>query len=425
MKRIAFHTLGCKVNYYDECWIRENLPEDFEEVKFNEEADFYIINSCAVTKKAEQESRRYSHQAKKRNPQAIVIYTGCGAEIGGDDLIEKGWADFVVGNSRKEQIVEILQGNTHEKILRSNSRKLDTLKCVGTTSFTTTRAFLKIQEGCDLMCTYCVVPYTRGRSRSATIERVIEEMKRITDHGYREIVIVGIHLALFGKERGENLEKLLLEISRHPEFKRVRLTSLDPHEVTEELLRIIADSPNILPHFHLSFQSGHDELLKKMGRRYRVEDLVNVVERIKKLFDNPSIGVDVIVGFPGETDKMFERTRDLLLDLGINYIHPFTYSDRPGAPSGRFANKIPSEIKHKRMREMKRIDKILREEWARANIGRRTRVLVEEKKGELWFGYAENYLPVLVNGDLISNEIYTVEITTSEGRFGIGRTERT
>ncbi len=421
VKKVAFHTLGCKVNYYDECWIREHLPEEFIEVKFTEKADFYIINSCAVTKKAEMESRRYAHQAKKRNPDAVVIYTGCGAEIGDNDLIEKEWADYIVGTSSKEDVIKILKGKLPAGIYRGNARKLRNIHCLGTTSFTTTRAFLKIQEGCDLMCTYCIVPYTRGKSRSIPIKQVIDEMKKITDAGYKEIVIVGIHLALFGKDRGESIEDLLTEISKHPEFPRVRLTSLDPHEVSDRFLKIIADSPNLLPHFHLSFQSGDDELLKKMGRRYRVKDLIKVVYAIKKLFSNPSIGVDVIVGFPGETEEMFLRTRDLLLDLEISYIHPFTYSDRPLAPSRNFPSKIPFEIKHKRMKEMKKIDKILREKWAQKNIGREEKVLIEETKEGYWFGYAGNYLPILIEGELKPNKIYPVKITSVKGRFAIGR----
>ncbi len=421
VKKIAFHTLGCKVNYYDETWIRGHLPEDFIEVSFKEDADFYIVNSCAVTKKAQQESRRYAHQAKKRNPFAVVIYTGCGAEIGDDDLIDKGWADYVVGTSKKENILKILRGEVPPGIYRDELRSLKELKCFGDTIFTTTRAFLKIQEGCDLMCTYCVVPYTRGKSRSVPIGRVIEEMEKIFSAGYKEVVIVGIHLGLYGKERGESFEKLLWEISRRKRFLRVRLTSLDPNEVSERFLKIILDSPNIVPHFHLSFQTGCDILLKKMGRRYRVRDIVRVVDKIYRFFQNPSIGVDVIVGFPGETEKMFERTRQLLLDLGVSYIHPFTYSDRPYAPSSTFSDKVPSEIKHERMKEMKRIDRMLREKWAMANEGKVLSVLVEEKKDNGWFGYAENYLPVLTGGKLTPNMIYKVKVIASKGRFGYGK----
>ncbi len=427
MKKVAFHTLGCKVNYYDECWIRENLPAGFEEVKFTEKADFYIINSCAVTKKAQMESRRYAHQAKRRNPEARVIYTGCGAEIADEDLIEKGWADFVIGTSMKEKVIDAVKGAITPGIYRANSRKMKEVKCFGTTSFTTTRGFLKIQEGCDLMCTYCIVPYTRGKSRSVPVKIVIGELEKLFRMGFKEVVITGIHLGLYGKDTGESLEELLKEIARREDFTRIRLTSLDPHEVSDEMLKIIADSRNIMPHFHLSFQSGCDILLKRMGRRYTVKDLENVVNKIRRLFDNPSIGVDVIVGFPGETDEMFKKTKELLEKLEINYIHPFTYSDRPGTPSTKFPGRVDPVVKHERIREMKLLDSKLREKWAEKNLNRQLNVLTEEIKEGYWFGYGENYLPVLIHPDdrVEANNIYRVKVIQRRGKYGIGKVIRT
>lgn len=417
-KKVYIKTFGCKVNFYDENYFVERLKENFCISDNYEDADIYIVNSCTVTGKAESESRRFAGKMKNLFPDSVVIYTGCGAEVCGEDYLDRYGIDFIVGNSSKREVVNIVKDLTEEKIYKENSRFLDLIDITGVKNFSSTRAFLKIQEGCDLFCSYCIVPFTRGKSRSLKIQEVLRQMRVLADNGYNEIVLVGIHVGLFGFDNNENLLMLLKAINNEKIVSRVRLTSLDPHEVTDELFNEIAGSEVILPHFHLSFQSGNDGILKRMGRRYKVAHLVNVVNKIVDNIDVVGIGVDIIVGFPGESNEDFMNTFKLLNDLPINYIHPFTYSDRPMTASVKFADKVSNIDKKNRMHKILEIDNMKRRNWAESSVGSKRQVLLEDYKNGVYSGYSEDYLPVKVyceNTDL-HNKVVDVIINSTEGK---------
>jgi threonylcarbamoyladenosine tRNA methylthiotransferase MtaB len=415
MKRISVVTLGCKVNQYDTAAILNMLPEGgYKRVPFPEEADIYVIDTCTVTHRADAEARHYISRAKRINPNGIVIVTGCYAQVSPDELKGIKGVDYVVGNSDKfSSLVRIIR----EAEVQSEPRVLvrDIFKEKGR-GFESpeigffperTRAFLKVQDGCNYRCTFCIIPYARGRSRSLPIGEVIRRMETLSRAGYREVVLTGVHIASYGRDIGTTLLELLLEIEKRGIVKRVRLTSLDPADTNGDLIGFIAESKTICPQFHIALQSGDRDVLKRMRRRYTPERFLQCTNLIRERIPDAAIGTDVMVGFPGETDGEFRNTLDLLKESALTYFHVFSYSKRRGTPAASMPNQVHPNVIKERSRILRELGLEKKSAFYRGFIGRRLPVLVE--RGER--GTTPNYINVrIAGGDFRVGDEVEVEI---------------
>lgn len=426
MKKVALHNLGCKVNAYETEAMQQLLVENgYEIVPFSEGADIYIINTCTVTNMADRKSRQMLHKARKMNPDAIVVAAGCyvQAEEGQvDDCI-----DIIVGNNKKKDIIEILedyekknrQANYIDTRLDINhTNEYEELKLSRTAEHT--RAYIKVQDGCNQFCTYCIIPYARGRVRSRSLDSVIDEVKSLAENGYKEVVLTGIHLSSYGvdfKEENVDLLQLILKVHEVEGIERIRLGSLEPRIITEEFARTIASLPKICPHFHLSLQSGCNETLKRMNRRYSAEEYFEKCELLRKYFHNPALTTDVIVGFPGETEEEFEESVAFVDKVNFYETHIFKYSKREGTKAAVMENQVPEEIKTKRSNVLIELGKRKKQAYEDALIGTVQEVLIEEeieRDGETYqVGHTKEYVKI---GQKFTenkiNQIVNVEIAS-------------
>lgn len=414
MKTFLLKSMGCKSNQFEGAIIEENLIDaGFEKVSEIKDADLYILNSCSVTHKSDDEALYLLRHAKHTNENIKTLITGCVAQIERDKLLEYDFVDFVLGNNEKLNIVEFLQKNEdcevgdimnmtdfHEAVL------IDTKK---------TRASLKIQDGCDNRCAYCIIPFARGKSRSAKSDFIIDQIKSFEKHGFKEVIFTGIHIGQWGKEWGKTILDLLKEVEANTNV-RYRLGSLYPNEITDELLDFLSKSKQFCPHFHLSLQSACNRTLERMNRRYKVEDYLEQIEKINKLFELPFLGSDVIAGFVGETQEDFETTLKNLEKSGLTAIHTFPYSIRKGTQAEKMEGHLPDKIKEERATAIKKISAQKTKEFLEKNVGTVHNVLVEkhlDKHLNVLKGMSENYITVFLNSDdrNLINTIQKVKIT--------------
>lgn len=422
IKRISVVTLGCKVNQYDTAAVLDMLPESkYEKVPFPEKADIYLIDTCTVTHKADAEARHYISRAKRINPDGIVIVTGCYAQVSSDELREVEGVDYIVGNSDKfSSLFKIIRDGEPQlkpdvfvsDIFREKKRKFESPEISRFPE--RTRAFLKVQDGCNYRCSFCIIPYARGRSRSLDITGVLSRMERLAESGYKEAVLTGVHLASYGRDIGTSLLKLLREADRAKIMKRIRLSSLDPADTKDELIDFISESETICPSFHVALQSGDRDVLKRMRRRYKPEGFLSCTDRIREKMPDAAIGTDIMVGFPGETDEEFENTYNLAKESALTYFHVFPYSKRKHTPAADLPGQVSSGVSKERARLLRELGFQKKHEFYRGFIGRKFPVLVERGSK----GTTPNYISVqIMDGNFEVGDEIEVEIK------GVGKEE--
>lgn len=410
-KKAALHNLGCKVNAYELEAIQQMLEQrGYEIVPFAPGADIYIINTCTVTNIADRKSRQMLHKARKMNPDAVVVACGCYVQAAGEKLEEDTAIDLVVGNNRKKEIPEILEEYFREKeagkrstweyrVDMTHNREYETLSISTTKEHT--RAFIKVQDGCNQFCTYCIIPYARGRVRSRQPEEILEEVRRLAQNGCREVVLTGIHLSSYGVDlEGTDLLALIRMIHEEEGIARIRLGSLEPGIITEAFAEGIASLPKVCPHFHLSLQSGCDTVLERMNRRYRAEEYMEKCRLLRRVYDRPALTTDVIVGFPQETEEEFEQSAQFVEDVHFFETHIFKYSRREGTRAAAMTGQIPEQIKTERSHRLLELDERRRREYMEAFLGEEKEVLLEEQVlldgASFWSGHTKEYLKVLL-----------------------------
>jgi len=428
MLRVAITTLGCKVNQYDTATIEDRLrAEGHTLVPFAETADVYIVNSCTVTNQADAESRQLVRRAKRHNPAARVIMTGCYAQVSPKSVAKVPEVDHVVGLNRLDDLLRAVRAELAERVAVSNLRtgessKSPGIETLGALTFSgQTRAFLKIQEGCDLFCTFCIVPMSRGKSRSVPPRVVLEQLDRLAGQGFQEIVLTGIHLGGYGEdlEPRVDLPGLLEAIEERKPVPRVRLSSIDPHEISDSLLTLLSRAQTLCPHLHVPLQSGDDTILARMRRRYDSTLAREVLTKLRETLPQAALGTDLIVGFPGEGEDEFERGLTFLQESPFTYFHVFPYSVRNGTTAAKFTDKVPQPIIDARARQIRRLGEQKKAAFARTFVGRAVPVLFEhtrDKATGLLKGYSRNYLRVLAaGGDEYMNREVPVTLARTNG----------
>ncbi len=387
MKKAALHNLGCKVNAYETEAMGQLLRENgYELVPFSEKADVYVINTCSVTVVADKKSRQMIHRARKLNPDAVVVAAGCYVQTAREQAMADEAIDILIGNNKKHELVEALRA--FEERRSQSKRWMDITDISQETDYEElrldktaehTRAFLKVQDGCNQFCSYCIIPYARGRVRSRDLSEVMAEVERLAGNGYREVVLTGIHLSSYGVDNGESLLSLVQRVHEVEGIKRIRLGSLEPKIVTEEFARELAGLPKVCPHFHLSLQSGCDATLKRMNRKYTCEEYKRGCELLRKYFEHPALTTDVIVGFPGETEEEFEATRAFLKDIAFFEVHIFKYSKRRGTRAAAMPNQVSEDVKNVRSDILFEDTGKLSYDFAAWYAGKKVEVLLEEE----------------------------------------------
>ena len=413
--RIAITTLGCKINQYDSAVIQNRLEENHSFVSFEEPADCYIINTCTVTDRADWEARQLVRRAKRLSPGAKVLVTGCYAQVNPAEVAAVPGVDYVVGLNRLDDLLQFvaLPKDRDVRIAVSDVKRQRGVPVLGTRTLPGhTRAFLKIQEGCNYSCTYCIIPTARGLSRSVTPREVLEQVRMLADAGYREIVLTGIHLGGYGQDLMPkvDLTALLEMISQSRLIPRVRLSSLDPREVPDRLVDLMAKSDVICSHLHVCAQAGDDEILKRMRRNYDGAYYRELLMKVRERLPDAALGSDIIVGFPGETDGAFDRSLEFFAALPLTYFHVFPYSSRRGTVAASLPDHMGSEVKKTRARRMRELGAMKKRDFCVRFRGQKLSVLIEEKIDRttgLRRGFSRNYLPVLVpaGGTLVNREI--------------------
>lgn len=401
MKKFNIHTMGCKSNQFESAIIEENLIEHgYKKVQNIEDADIYILNSCSVTHKSDNEAMYLLRSAKHKNPNILTIATGCMAQIEKEELLKNDFIDFVIGNDEKLHLYDYI--NSDERFSANDILKQTEFNKVELFDTTKTRASLKIQDGCDNRCTYCIIWKARGKSRSADSEFIVNQINNFAKHGFKEVMLTGIHIGQWGKEFGLSLLDLLKEIEEKTTIERYRLGSLNPPEITDEMLEFLKTSKKFCPHFHLSLQSANDRTLRSMNRFYKTEDYLKLIEKINETFENPFLGSDVIAGFAGETEEDFEITRKNLLSSGLTQIHTFPYSKRKGTIGAEMENQVPDDVKNSRATIIKEISKEKLNKFIEKNLGKTLEVLIEkhpDKHSQNLKGMTRNYLTVQIPSD--------------------------
>lgn len=415
MKSVALHNLGCKVNSYEMDVMQQRLQDrGYKIVPFDAAADIYIINTCTVTNIADRKSRQMIHRARRCNPDAVVVAVGCYVQTAAGEALEDGTVDIAVGNNRKKDIVSIIEEYLKtreqprvEKIDINNTREYEEMQLTRTAEHT--RAYIKIQDGCNQFCSYCIIPYARGRVRSRAEEDILQEVRGIVVAGYREIVLTGIHISSYGLDRGgPELLQLIRKLHGIDGLKRIRLGSLEPRIVTEEFARQLSTLPGLCPHFHLSLQSGSDAVLGRMNRHYTAGEYFQTTEILRNCFRDPAITTDVIVGFPGETEEEFRETEAFVRKVNFYEMHIFKYSRRQGTRAAMMEGQLTEAEKGRRSAVLAQAEEEMSRSYRAGWLNRETGVLFEEKKqvagGTYWIGHTPQYVKVAMeageNADL-------------------------
>ena len=422
MKKVALHNLGCKVNAYETEAMQEMLEHaGYEIVPFQEGADIYVINTCTVTNIADRKSRQMLHRARKMNPDAVVVAAGCYVQAQAEKQVIDPCIDIVLGNNKKQDLLTALQayeeahGDLREVIDINHTKEYENLHL--TKQGEHTRAYIKVQDGCNQFCSYCIIPYARGRVRSRAKEDVVAEVTDLAKNGYQEVVLTGIHLSSYGIdfENEDNLLSLIRAVHKIEGIKRIRLGSLEPRIITEEFVQAIAALPKMCPHFHLSLQSGCNETLKRMNRRYTSEEFYEKCEILRKYFEKPALTTDVIVGFPQETEEEFETTYEFLKKICFYETHIFKYSKREGTKAAVMQGQIPEQIKAKRSARLIELGEKNRRAYEESFLGKTVEVLVEEKSDvngkEMRTGHTKEYMKIALESEKnLQNCILNVQI---------------
>lgn len=426
-KKVALHNLGCKVNAYEVEAMQQLLEQaGYEIVPFQEGADVYLINTCTVTNIADRKSRQMLHKAKKMNPDAIVVATGCYAQTDTEKLKEDASVDLILGNNQKNQIVQALEEFEKEHAKKARVIEINKTKEYEELSIDHTaehvRAYIKVQDGCNQFCTYCIIPYARGRVRSRRITEILEEVRNLAAGGYKEVVLTGIHLSSYGvdfkdEDKKEDLLSLIRAVHEIEGIKRIRLGSLEPRIITEEFMEGISALPKVCPHFHLSLQSGCNKTLKDMNRRYTAEEYAEKCDLIRKYYQAPALTTDVIVGFPQETEEDFMESYEFVRNIHFYETHIFKYSRRQGTKAAAMDGQLTEAEKAKRSEKMLELHELRAREYEENMIGRELEILVEEETeidGKVFYlSHSREYVKVAVEKQegIGINDLLTVKIT--------------
>lgn len=421
--KAALHNLGCKVNAYETEAMQQILEEaGYEIVPFSEYADVYVINTCSVTNMADRKSRQMLHRAKKQNPDAIVVGAGCYVQTKEAQALVDESIDIVIGNNKKHELVPLLREYeaSHRKMacvadINHEKQAYEELSLSRTAEHT--RAFIKVQDGCNQFCTYCIIPFARGRVRSRELPDVLQEIRTLAKSGYREVVLTGIHLSSYGVDNGESLLHLIEAVHELEGIERIRLGSLEPRIVTDAFAKRLSELPKICPHFHLSLQSGCDTVLSRMNRRYDTAEYEAGCALLRRYFEHTAITTDVIVGFPGETDEEFETTERYLERIHFYEMHIFQYSRREGTKAAAMPDQVPEAVKKERSEKLLALGHRMSEEFRRYYLGRQVTALLEEEflyDGKRYYtGYTKEYVKVAVETEKdLSNTFVTGTLKT-------------
>ncbi|MBQ6632004.1 MAG: tRNA (N(6)-L-threonylcarbamoyladenosine(37)-C(2))-methylthiotransferase MtaB [Romboutsia sp.] len=427
MKKVAFYTLGCKVNQYETEAMLEMFKKDgYTQVDSEEFADVYVINTCTVTHMSDRKSRQYIRRMKKKNPDAIIAVVGCYSQVSPEEILDIEEVNLVMGTNERRQIVEEIKkldgskkASTVDDIMKV--RAFEEIEISQTNG--RTRAFIKIQDGCDRFCTYCIIPYARGgKVRSRDLESIVAEVEKLVLNGYKEVVLTGIHVASYGKDvRDENINLLTVikTINEIDGIERIRLSSVEPILFTDEFVSEVSKMEKVCPHYHLSLQSGCDETLKRMNRRYTTKEYKEIVDRLRENIPNVAITTDVIVGFPGETNDEFNKTYEFLKEIELSQMHVFKYSPRKGTPAATMENQIDPQMKQLRSDKLLNLNKENFEKFAGKFIGQEIDVLFEQSIAENTYeGLTPNYIRVVVKSDKdIHGKILKVKLTDIKDEY--------
>ena len=414
MPSVGILSLGCKVNTYESEYIRNILEKRGYEIKdFSDKCDIYIINTCTVTNTSDTKSSKMLRRARKENPDAIIVAMGCFIESNKDNPIPG--IDIVIGNRDKDKVPDLIDEylKNKERIIRLYKGRTDIFEDMYITNFPgRTRAFVKIQDGCDNFCSYCIIPFVRGKCRSKDKDKVIEEITALVNNGYKEVVLTGIHTGSYGRDLDISFADLLNEIIKIKGLRRLRISSIEATELNEDVLNILKNSNIIVDHLHIPLQAGSNEILKSMNRKYDLKYFEDKIAEIRSIRPDISITTDIIVGFPGETEELFKETLNTVKRINFSKVHVFPYSERKGTKSERLPNKIAANIKKDYVKRLIELSKELEIEYASKFIGKELEILVEQTKDDFSYGHTSNYLNVKVKGKLPHNELIKVKITS-------------
>jgi threonylcarbamoyladenosine tRNA methylthiotransferase MtaB len=429
MKKVGFFTLGCKVNQYETQAMMERFKSaGYEIVDFEQTADAYVINTCTVTSLGDKKSRKIIRRAQKNNPQAVIAVVGCYSQISPEEVEKIKGIDVIAGTGEKSNIVQLVEAafeGTKTKLVADIMKQREFEETGFITCNENKRAFLKIQEGCDRFCSYCIIPYARGPIRSRSKESILNEVKALKDNGFKEVVLTGIHLSSYGKDlENISLINIIEEISQIDGLRRIRLGSIEPGLITPEFISRIKDNKKLCPHYHVSLQSGSDSVLKRMNRRYTSADYEARIQLLRNNIPDVSVATDIMVGFPGETAEEFKETYEFLNRISLNKMHVFKYSQRRGTPAAKYPNQVDPAIKEERSNLLIQMSDIKEEEFQERFLGRTMEVLLEQEADfdkEFLTGHTGNFLQVAVKAEkVLIEEIKKVELIKIENKVIIG-----
>lgn len=419
--KAAIHTLGCKVNIYESEYIINILKENgYQIVDFDSKADIYIINTCTVTNTSDKKSEKMIKRARKQNKDAIIIAMGCHAQIKGDNID----ADIIIGNKDKSKIISLIEEYQENKNKIKRIYNLDNISFedMYISSFNShTRAFVKIQDGCDAFCSYCIIPYARGPIRSKDPKTVIKEITSLVENGYKEIILTGIHTGKYGKDINYTFEQLLKDIIKIKNLYRIRISSIEINELTDPILDLIKDNKIIAKHLHIPLQSGSDKILKLMDRKYDLKFYKDRIEKIRKMIKDVSITTDLIVGFPNEDEKDMEDTLKFIKEIKFTKIHTFPYSKREGTKAASMENQIDETIKRKRVKTVLELSDQLEQDFYQSKLNKTEEVIIEQTKDGKSYGYTSNYIKVEIDSPLKPNEVISVKINKVNNKKVTGK----
>ena len=431
-KRAAIVTLGCKVNQYETDAMYGMLKEaGVMMVDPKEAADIYIVNTCSVTNMAERKSRQMLHRAKKKNPDVVVVAVGCYAQVGKEELSKDTNIDLIIGNNKKKDLIHILEEHMGEK--ESAAESIEVIDIAHDQEYESlhveqlkehTRAYIKVQDGCNQFCSYCIIPYARGPVRSRAKDDVVREIKELAHNGFKEIILVGIHVASYGVDLGDTtLESLIMDVDKIDGVERIRLSSIEPMTLNQEFIDSIKDSKKLCHHFHISLQSGCDETLKRMNRKYTTAQFKGIVDGLREAFDDVAITTDIMVGFPDESDEEFNKTVEFVRNIKFADAHVFQYSQRRGTPAAKRPNQISPDVKEKRSKIIIAETQKTRDEFINRFIGKTMRVLFEQPaKDGLFEGKTDNYITVHAPSDIdLNDQFRNVLLERNENGIVIGK----
>ena len=423
-KKVAFHTMGCKLNFSETSTIkRDFISRGFKTVSFNEYANIYVLNSCSVTENADREARKIIRQAKRLNPSSSIIVIGCYAQLKPEELAAVKEVDMIFGAKEKFNLLDHLDSielNHKTKLFHSQINSVSHFE-PSFSSNDRTRSYLKVQDGCDYNCTFCTIPLARGASRSNTVSKTLISAKQAISSGAREIVLTGVNIGDFGVNSHEKFIDLLISLNDLNDLDRIRISSIEPNLLSNEIIEFCAKSKKIMPHFHIPLQSGSSRILKLMRRKYQTSLFKERIEHIKSLIPDACIGADIIVGFPSETDDDFQKSYDFIESLNISYLHVFSYSERQNTKAIKIKNKVSKTKKAERSLAMRELSKELKLSFEKSFVGSTREVLFEYQIDNQWFGHSDNYLPVRVNTEEnLKNSIKNVNIVNSVKNYLVG-----